>query len=94
MADTLVDKADTDGIRLRQACNGGDTRPTPIVPTNERFAEPAVAASFTGFANPGAGDRRLYRVNAGHGGVMCEGCHGGRHRLSPRRLPSLRAYRR
>lgn len=56
MAGRLVDKVDTngnsDGIRLRQACNSGDSKATPIVPTNERFAEPAVAASFTGFAIP------------------------------------------
>jgi hypothetical protein len=51
----------------------------PIVPTNTRFAEPVVPASFNGFANPGAGNPQLYRVSTGHGGVMCEGCHGATH---------------
>ena len=36
-------------------------------------------ASFNGFANPGAGNQKLYRVSTGHGGVMCEGCHGATH---------------
>jgi hypothetical protein len=68
-----------DGIRLRQAYRDGDPKATPIVPTNKRFAEPAVPASFNGFANPGAGNPQLYRVSTGHGGVMCEGCHGATH---------------
>ena len=42
-------------------------------------AEPAVAASFNGFNNPGSGNPKLYRVSTGHGGVMCEGCHGPTH---------------
>ncbi len=69
----------TDGIRLRQAFLTGDPKATPIVPDNKRFAEPAVAASFNGFANPGAGNPQLYRLSTGHGGVMCEGCHGATH---------------
>jgi hypothetical protein len=79
----LVNVADTegntDGIRLRQAFKTGDSKATPIVPTNKRFAEPAVPESFNGFANPGAGNPQLYRVSTGHGGVMCEGCHGATH---------------
>jgi hypothetical protein len=89
---TLVNKVDTngntDGIRLRQAWKTGDAKATPIVPTNKRFAEPAVPASFNGFANPGAGNPRLYRVSTGHGGVMCEGCHGATHAEWPNANPN------
>ncbi len=67
-----------DGIRLIQAYLDG-TRAKPIVPDNKRFAENTVPASFNGFANPGAGTQKLYRVSTGHGGVMCEGCHGATH---------------
>jgi len=69
----------SDGIRLRQAFVTGDAKATPIVPSNKRFAEPAVPAEFNGFANPAAGNPKLYRVSSGHGGVMCEGCHGATH---------------
>jgi hypothetical protein len=68
-----------DNIRLRQAYLTGDLKATPIVPGNKTFAEPAVAASFNGFNNPGSGNPKLYRVSTGHGGVMCEGCHGPTH---------------
>jgi hypothetical protein len=68
-----------DSIRLRQAFVTGDPKATPIVPTNKLFAEPAIPAVFNGFANPGAGNPKLYRVSTGHGGVMCEGCHGATH---------------
>ena len=76
---TADNNGNEDGIRLRQAFRNGDAKATPIVPTNKRFAEPAVPASFNGFANPGAGNPQLYRVSTGHGGVMCEGCHGATH---------------
>jgi len=69
----------TDGIRLRQAFVTGDPKATPIVPVNKLFAEPAVPAVFNGFINPAAGNPKLYRVSTGHGGVMCEGCHGATH---------------
>ncbi len=69
----------TDGIRLRQAFLTGDAKATPIVPANKRFAEPAVPAVFNGFENPNAGNPKLYRVSTGHGGVICEGCHGATH---------------
>jgi hypothetical protein len=89
---TLVNTVDTsgnpDGIRLRQAFRTGDAKATPIVPTNKRFAEPAVPASFNGFANPGAGNPQLYRVSTGHGGVMCEGCHGATHAEWPNANPN------
>jgi len=82
-ANTLVNLKDsrgvTDGIRLRQAFRTGDAKATPIVPANKRFAEPAVPAVFNGFENPNAGNPKLYRVSTGHGGVMCEGCHGATH---------------
>ena len=77
-----------DGIRLRQAYRTGDAKATPIVPTNKRFAEPAVPADFNGFANPGAGNPQLYRVSTGHGGVMCEGCHGATHAEWPNANPN------
>jgi hypothetical protein len=91
-AGVLVNTADTagnaDGIRLRQAFKTGDPKATPIVPTNKRFAEPVVPASFNGFANPGAGNPKLYRVSSGHGGVMCEGCHGATHAEWPNGNPN------
>ena len=91
-ANVIVNRADTngnsDGIRLRQAYRTGDAKATPIVPANKRFAEPAVPASFGGFANPGAGNPRLYRVSTGHGGVMCEGCHGATHAEWPNANPN------
>lgn len=86
----------TDEIRLRQAFVTGDAKATPIVPTNKRFAEPVVSATFVGdptkpetaFPNPGAGNPKLYRVSTGHGGVMCEGCHGATHAEWPNGNPS------
>jgi len=92
MANTIVNKRDMDGnvdnLRLRQAYVSGDPKATPIVPTNKRFAEPAVPASFNGFDNPGAGNPQLYRVSTGHGGVMCEGCHGATHAEWPNANPA------
>ena len=92
-ANTIVNTRDVDGnvdgLRLRQAYRSGDAKATPIVPTNKRFAEPAVPASFNGnFANPGAGNPQLYRVSTGHGGVMCEGCHGATHAEWPNGNPT------
>lgn len=84
---TMDTYGNPDGIRLRQAFKSGDAKATPIVPTNKRFAEPAVPASFNGFANPGAGNPQLYRVSHGHGGVMCEGCHGATHSEWPNANP-------
>jgi hypothetical protein len=68
-----------DGIRLIRAYLSTDTNAKPIVPANKRFAENTVPSSFNGFANPGVGNPKLYRVSTGHGGVMCEGCHGATH---------------
>ena len=77
-----------DGIRLRQAFRNGDNKATPIVPGNKRFAEPMVPASFNGTPNNGAGNPQLYRVSTGHGGVMCEGCHGATHAEWPNGNPN------
>ncbi|WP_295430584.1 Ig-like domain-containing protein [uncultured Thiodictyon sp.] len=91
-AGVLVNTRDSagnkDGIRLRQAFKTGDAKATPIVPTYKRFAEPAVPASFNGFANPGANNPKLYRMSSGHGGVMCEGCHGATHAEWPNATPN------
>jgi hypothetical protein len=87
VVNTMDTHGNTDGIRLRQAYRTGDAKATPIVPTNKRFAEPAVPASFNGFVNPGAGNPKLYRVSTGHGGVFCEGCHGATHAEWPNANP-------
>ena len=88
-----------DNIRLRQAYRTGDAKATPIVPSNTRFAENPIPTSFNGFTNPGAGiipntngaeNPKLYRVSNGHGGVMCEGCHGATHAEFDSDAPSLR----
>ena len=90
-AGTIANTRDIDGnvdnLRLRQAYVSGDAKATPIVPTNKRFAEPAIPDSFNGFPNPGAGNPQLYRVSTGHGGVMCEGCHGATHAEFPNGNP-------
>jgi hypothetical protein len=75
-------------LRLRQAFRTGDAKATPIVPANKRFAEPVVPATFGTFANPGAGNPRLYRASTGHSGVMCEGCHGATHAEWPNANPN------
>ena len=76
-----------DGIRLMRAFRTGDAKATPIVPANKRFAENTVQTAFNGFANPGAGNPKLYRVSTGHGGVFCEGCHGATHAEWPNGNP-------
>jgi hypothetical protein len=86
-------KGNVDGLRFRQAYRTGDAKATPIVPANKRFSEPAVPVSFenadgTTFDNPGAGNPQLYRVSTGHGGVMCEGCHGATHAEWPNGNPN------
>ena len=66
------------------------------MPTNTRFAENPIPASFNGTPNPGAGtsstgaaNPKLYRVSTGHGGVFCEGCHGATHAEFDTDAPSL-----
>jgi hypothetical protein len=78
----------SDRIRLVQAWRTGDAKATPIVPGNKRFAENTVKTAFNGFANPGAGNPKLYRVSTGHGGVFCEGCHGATHAEWPNGNPN------
>ena len=85
-----------DDIRLRQSWRTGDPAAKPIVPTNTRFAENSIPASFDGTPNPGAGtssagadNPKLYRVSTGHGGVFCEGCHGATHAEFDSDAPSL-----
>ena len=68
-----------DNIRLMQAWRKGDSKATPIVPSNKRFAENTVAAT---------GNPRLYRVSTGHGGVQCEACHGSTHAIWPNANPN------
>ncbi len=60
--------ADSSGIRLTQAYRTGDPSASPLLATNKRFAEE------TG---------KLYRQSKGHGGIMCEGCHGSTHAVWP-----------
>ena len=71
-----------DGIRLMQAYLTDDTKATPIVPSNNRFAENIVPAG-----DPGAGNPMLYRVSKGHGEVFCEACHGATHGEWPNKNP-------
>jgi len=67
-----------DGIRLAQAYLKGDITATPIVEMASRFAE----------------NQKLYRLSGnddgtkkGHGGIMCEGCHGSTHGIWPNANP-------
>jgi len=59
--------ADPNGIRLAQAYLTSDASATPIVAVNKRFAE----------------SESLFRLSKGHGGVMCEACHGSTHAIWP-----------
>ena len=49
----------------------GDTDATPIRAATSRFAE----------------SESLYRLSKGHGGLMCEGCHGSTHAIFPNANP-------
>ncbi len=67
-----------DGIRLAQAYLKDDATATPISAMMSRFAE----------------NQSLYRLSGnddgskkGHGGVMCEGCHGSTHAIWPNANP-------
>lgn len=60
-----------DGIRLLQAYILGEPDAKPIKVADSRFAE----------------NESLYRLSNGHGGVMCEGCHGSTHAIFPNPNP-------
>ncbi|MGD2119157.1 MAG: hypothetical protein PVG66_12410 [Chromatiales bacterium] len=66
-----------DGIRLLQAYRSGDSNAEPIKAVNRRFAE----------TRDSSGNDHLYRLSKGHGGVMCEGCHGSTHAVWPNPWP-------
>lgn len=55
-------------FRLGRTYRAGDSSASPLLATNNRFAE-----------NTGT----LYRFSRGHGGIMCEGCHGSTHAIWP-----------
>ncbi len=60
-----------DGLRLLQAWLDTDPSAAPIQAVDQRFAE----------------DQSLYRLSKGHGGIMCEGCHGTTHAIWPNPQP-------
>jgi len=70
-----------DDIRLMQAFRTNDSKATPIVPANKRFAENVVTGGDA------AGNPMLYRVSKGHEGVFCEACHGATHGIWPNKNP-------
>jgi hypothetical protein len=71
-----------------QAYRIGDTRATPIVPSNKRFAENVIAAGENNPDHPEAiGNPKLFRVSKGHEGVFCEACHGSTHAIWPNANP-------
>ena len=71
-----------DNIRLMQAYLSTDSKATPIVPDNKRFAENVVESGDA------AGNPKLYRVSTGHEGVFCEACHGATHAIWPNINPN------
>lgn len=85
-SNVLVNPTDStgnyDGIRLVQAYKVGDSKATPIVPSNKQFAENVVNEGRAADGNP-----KLYRVSTGHGGLGCEGCHGSTHAEWPNANP-------
>jgi hypothetical protein len=92
MPGTVVNPADTDSnpdnIRLFKAYLSNDSKATPIVPTNKRFAENVIEAdnpAVTGPDDPRIGNPMLYRVSVGHEGIFCEACHGSTHGIWPNR---------
>ena len=76
-------RGNTDGIRLLAAYRTDDAKATPIVPSNKTFAENVVAEGTAADGNP-----KLYRVSTGHGGLLCEGCHGSTHAEWPAANPN------
>jgi hypothetical protein len=74
--DHLVDPefvVSADGFTLGRAFRRTDYSASPIKATNQRFAE-----------NPNT----LYRFSKGHGGMLCEACHGSTHAEWPNADPA------
>jgi hypothetical protein len=71
-----------DPIRLLQAWRDGDTDAAPISSPDSRFAENRI------INGDGQTVDLLYRLSKGHGGVMCEGCHGSTHAIFPNPNPN------
>ncbi len=87
---TVTNEVDSNGnpdnIRLFQAYRTGDSKATPIVPDNKRFAENVIEAdnpAVSGPDDPRIGNPMLYRVSTGHEGIFCEACHGSTHGIWP-----------
>ena len=80
--DTGTIGSPSDGIRLMQAYLTTDSKATPIVPDNKRFAENVVESGAA------KGNPKLYRVSTGHEGVFCEACHGATHAIWPNANPN------
>lgn len=79
LADSLgLPAADDDGIRLLRAYTIRAGLDASGQPDGTELAEPIVAANMR-FAE----NETLYRLSKGHGGVMCEGCHGSTHAIFP-----------
>jgi hypothetical protein len=94
-AGTLVNNYDADAnvddIRLFQAYLSDDSKATPIVPTNKRFAENVIDEdnpAVTDPDDPRIGNPMLYRVSTGHEGIFCEACHGATHGIWPNKNPN------
>jgi hypothetical protein len=88
VGDAIHQPADTtgfiyadDNIRLLQAYLADDPDATPIKAADSRFAENQVVN------DGGETVDLLYRLSKGHGGVMCEGCHGSTHAIWPNANP-------
>ncbi len=64
-------------FRLLQAYRTNDANAKAIVALNRRFAE-----------NQSGSKQVLYRLSEGHGGVLCEGCHGSTHAEWPNATPN------
>lgn len=83
--------ANVDDIRLFQAYLTDDSKATPIVPSNKRFAENVIDEdnpAVTGPDDPRIGNPMLYRVSTGHEGIFCEACHGATHGIWPNKNPN------
>jgi hypothetical protein len=88
VGDATAQPADTrgflyadDGIRLLRAWRNGDAAATPIRAPDSRFAENRMQNA------QGKTVDLLYRLSTGHGGVMCEACHGSTHAIWPNAVP-------